>query len=146
MSKVDWSLVSLKDRQKALRELSNIIGAVPNPKLVQSLLQHLLTPSEIVMIGRRVLIAERLLEEKTYTEIRQELKVGFSTIMVVQKWLDQMQQNQELGLKNMKGKKKDLLKVSTAGTLSSSLRLLGLLVDGYYRLTSAPYRKSGPGY
>jgi len=48
----------------------------------------LLTESERIMIGRRIIIAQRLLEDKSYVEIKQELGVGVDTIMRVHKWLE----------------------------------------------------------
>lgn len=50
-------------------------------------LEQLLTPSEIVMISRRLGIAQKLVQGESYLTIRQELGVGLSTIQSVDRWL-----------------------------------------------------------
>ena len=47
----------------------------------------LLSPSETLMLARRIQIAEMLAEEKGYEEIRKKLKVSFQTIAKVYQWL-----------------------------------------------------------
>jgi len=53
----------------------------------KSFISDLLTESEIIMLGRRVLIAKFLLQKMPYPKISRELGVGFDTIYKVQKWL-----------------------------------------------------------
>src|SRR4030042_3243906 len=55
---------------------------------VKKFFKDLLTLSEVVMISRRIQIALLLLEGRSYDEIRKELKVGFSNICQVEKWLN----------------------------------------------------------
>jgi len=47
----------------------------------------LLTPSEALMLARRIQIATMLLDEKGYDEIQKKLKVGVSTIITASRWL-----------------------------------------------------------
>jgi uncharacterized protein YerC len=53
----------------------------------QSFLEGLLTPSEQIMLGRRIWISRLLLEGQTYDEIGARLHVGMSTIRRVELWL-----------------------------------------------------------
>lgn len=50
-------------------------------------LRDLLTPSERIMLGRRLMIARRLLRGDSTNKIAADLKVGRDTIWRVQKWL-----------------------------------------------------------
>jgi uncharacterized protein YerC len=50
-------------------------------------LRDLLTESERIMLGRRLLIARRLLRGDSYDDIESDLRVGRDTIWRVQKWL-----------------------------------------------------------
>lgn len=51
-------------------------------------LYRLLTHSEVVMLGRRLQIAEALIHGYSYQSIRDELKVGFPTIRSIDSWLE----------------------------------------------------------
>lgn len=50
-------------------------------------LRDLLTESERIMLGRRILIARYLLAGITYDEIMREMKVGRDTIARVEQWM-----------------------------------------------------------
>lgn len=58
-------------------------------KRLRDFLTSVLTESEQLMIGRRLLIARMLLEGLPQTEIRYRLKVGPNTTWKVRKWLDE---------------------------------------------------------
>lgn len=77
-----------KERMKYLDMLYTAISSLKSRDEVKSFLRDLLTESERIMIGRRIIIAQRLLEDKSYAEIKQELGVGVDTIMRVHKWLE----------------------------------------------------------
>ncbi len=53
----------------------------------KAFLEGLLTPSEQIMLGRRIWIARLLLDGRTYQEISKKLKVGPNTITKVELWL-----------------------------------------------------------
>ena len=55
---------------------------------VKIFFKDLLTLSEIVMISRRIQVAQLLLEGLTYEDIRKNLKVGIDTIRNVERWLN----------------------------------------------------------
>ncbi len=48
----------------------------------------LLTPSESLMLARRIQIAKQLIEGKTYDEIRNTMKVSYNTINGVEHWMN----------------------------------------------------------
>lgn len=54
-----------------------------------SLLADLLTESEQIMLVRRVAIAKNLIVGKTIHRICQELHVGITTVMSVERWLQE---------------------------------------------------------
>ena len=55
---------------------------------MKAFLKDLLTPSERIMLGRRIIIARLLLSGETYSEITKRMGVGHDTINRVQKWLE----------------------------------------------------------
>ena len=71
-----------------LDTLYTAISSLGSREEVKNFLRDLLTESERVMMGRRIIIAQRLLEEKSYLEIKRELGVGIDTITRVHRWLE----------------------------------------------------------
>lgn len=55
---------------------------------MKAFLKELLTPSERLMLGRRILIARYLLSGYTHAEIGEHLGVGPNTIVKVERWVD----------------------------------------------------------
>lgn len=55
---------------------------------LRCLLAGLFSPDELVMLARRLRVADRLLDGKRHIEIRSELGVGFDVITKVRRWLD----------------------------------------------------------
>ena len=76
------------DKMRYLDTLYTAISSLKSRDEVKRFLRDLLTESERVMIGRRIIVAQRLLEGKSYFEIRQELGVGMDTIIRVHRWLE----------------------------------------------------------
>jgi uncharacterized protein YerC len=64
------SVISLKDRQDVI---DFFVG--------------LLTPSELLMISRRIKIAQEILEGSSYFDIQEKLGVGSLTVAKTEKWL-----------------------------------------------------------
>ena len=64
-------------------------------------LRDLLTESERIMLGRRVLIARYLLTKMTFDDISERLKVGYDTIGRVQRWLDDQFPGYEQAIREM---------------------------------------------
>lgn len=76
-----------RDKIRYLDALYTAMSSFSSKEGIKSFLDDLLTESERVMIGRRVLIAQRLLKDQPYNQIMKEMKVGPDTIMRVHRWL-----------------------------------------------------------
>jgi len=77
-----------KEIIKTLDTLYTAASAVQGREAVKLFLKDLLTPSERIMLGRRIIIARKLLSGASQREIIASLGVGPDTIYRVQKWLD----------------------------------------------------------
>lgn len=81
------------------------------------LLRRLFTESEVVILARRIKVAERLLRGMTFEEIQDDLGVGLSTVRFVHEWLgDDLSKLRSLAdslQKDRAAKKRKSLKKST---------------------------------
>jgi uncharacterized protein YerC len=64
-------------------------------------LRDLLTESERIMLGRRILIAQKLLKGETHRSIETQMGVGKDTVWRVQRWLHDQLPGYELAIKEM---------------------------------------------
>lgn len=87
--RVKYQSLTELERKKFLGELYDMIALLKSREEVKQFFKDLLTLSETVMISRRLQIAMMLLEGFTYRDIRVKLKVGASTIVSVERWLNQ---------------------------------------------------------
>lgn len=87
MSRFDYRSLSGTERNKLFDELSEMLLSLKTKQDMRQFLQRLLTPSEMVMLIRRVHVAKSLIKGKSYDTIREELGVGFSTIQSIDQWL-----------------------------------------------------------
>lgn len=74
-------------RIEVLDALYTAAGTVRGRDAMRLFLRDLLTESERVMLGRRIIIARRLIGGATYDEIAADMKVGHDTVGRVQRWL-----------------------------------------------------------
>ena len=80
-----------KEIMKTLDTLYTTASAIQGREAVKLFLKDLLTPSERIMLGRRIIIARKLISGESHGDIVMSLGVGYDTIARVQKWLsDQM--------------------------------------------------------
>ncbi len=86
--KVKVAKLGEKEVMKTLDTLYTAASAVKGRGAVKLFLKDLLTPSERIMLGRRIIIARLLLSGETYADITRRLGVGHDTIYRVQKWLN----------------------------------------------------------
>lgn len=86
--KVKYHSLSEKEKKKYLGEFYDMVSLLSDRREVKNFFKDLLTLSEVVMISRRIQIAKLLLQGSTYDEIREDLKVGSSTIGQVDRWLN----------------------------------------------------------
>lgn len=76
-------------KQKVLLELCAALVMVKKLQEAAKLLGDLLSDQEIEMVGKRLQIAKLLLNDKTYEEIMEDIKVSAPTIARVNLWLQQ---------------------------------------------------------
>ena len=73
-----------KEVQKIFYQLCLALSEIKNEKEAAQLLRDLISYQEAEMIAKRLKIAEYLLENMSYDEIKKKLKVSFGTIARVQ--------------------------------------------------------------
>lgn len=93
--------LSKTERIATLDALYTAAGTVQGRSAMKLFLRDLLTESERIMLGRRILIARHLLAQKTYTDIAETLHVGMDTIGRVEKWLEDSFPGYEHAIKAM---------------------------------------------
>ena len=86
--KVKYNELTENEKKKYLGQFYSMVALLKNRDEVKEFFKDLLTLSEVVMISRRIEIAKMLLEGYSHLEIRAKMKVGFATIMHVERWLD----------------------------------------------------------
>lgn len=87
MGKVQTKSIDKNERYKIIGDFYEIVTNLRTKNEVIGFFMGLLTPSEALMFARRIQIAQMLLDDKSYEEIRRELKVGLSTVANVSTWL-----------------------------------------------------------
>jgi Trp operon repressor len=89
--KVQMSKLSKQQRIETLDSLYTVASVIRGRDAMKRFLKDLLTPSERIMLGRRIMIARRLISGATQRDIAAEMGVGTDTVWRVEKWLqDQM--------------------------------------------------------
>ena len=74
--KVKPKNLNKKQTIEVLDALYTAAGSVQGRDAMKLFLRDLLTPSERIMLGRRILIAKQLLAGKPYEDIQKDLQVG----------------------------------------------------------------------
>lgn len=87
MSRFNYQKVSPQQQREYIDRLSDIVANLRTKKEAGFFLERLLTDGEVVMLVRRLQIAEMLVGGLTYEQIQRKLKVGKSTILNVDRWL-----------------------------------------------------------
>ena len=86
--KVKYYELTDEEKRKFLGDFYSAVAFLKTREDVKIFFKDLLTLSEITMLSRRIQIAKKLLSNYTHEEIRKELKVGFTTISNVERWLN----------------------------------------------------------
>ena len=79
--------LSEKERIATLDALYTAAGTVRGRTAMKLFLRDLLTESERVMLGRRIIIARLLLQNETSDSIRQRTGAAYNTIERIRRWL-----------------------------------------------------------
>ena len=74
-------------KSKCLDALYAAFGFAEEKNETKSFLNDVLTESEKIMIGRRILVAKKLLAGQSYRDITREMGVGLDTVHKVKRWL-----------------------------------------------------------
>lgn len=88
MAKFNLKQLTSKERIKLLNLLWTSITELKTREEVKNFFKDLLSESEAIMLARRILVAQELLEGKTYEDIMKKYKVGRSTLANVNRWLE----------------------------------------------------------
>lgn len=86
--KVRAKNLSDKHRIEVLDTLYTAAAGVKGRAAMKLFLRDLLTESERIMLGRRIIIARKLIVGETHRSIEVELRVGKDTVWRVQRWLN----------------------------------------------------------
>ena len=81
-------LLNENEKMETLDMLYTASASIKGRSEMKAFLRDLLTPSERIMLGRRIWIARLLLAGHSQIYISKKLKVGPNTIWRVQKWLE----------------------------------------------------------
>lgn len=106
MAKLSKKL-SKEEVAKFFYKLCLAIAETDNPQDAASFLRDLLSFQEAEMIAKRLKIAQLLTEEKTYEEIKKEVKASFGTIARVQEWMKVAGDGFRMVITKTKGKEID---------------------------------------
>ncbi|MEA2007006.1 MAG: YerC/YecD family TrpR-related protein [Patescibacteria group bacterium] len=79
--------VDKRERYRMLDEFFQMVAQIKTKQTAASFFKDLLTPSESLMLVRRIEIAKLLLAGWNYRDISEKLKVGVNTINSVNRWL-----------------------------------------------------------
>ncbi len=88
MARVNIHSISKEERFQIIGEFFDVIAELKGKQDIIDFFIGLLTPSESLMLARRIQIAKLIIEDKNYEEIRLELGVGLRTIQSVHTWLN----------------------------------------------------------
>ncbi|EKD33049.1 MAG: hypothetical protein ACD_76C00099G0008 [uncultured bacterium] len=88
MSRYNPKKVPYKKQDQMLEEFCELFVKIDDKKILKDFLKDLLNRQERLMLIRRFLIASRLFSGLSYKEIKEELRVGMSTISRIEKTLN----------------------------------------------------------
>lgn len=135
----------LKDLTKketiiTLDALYTAASAVRGRDAVKLFLRDLLTPSERIMLGRRIIIARLLMQGATHDEIGERMRVSSATVSRVQRWLKDQLSGFEQAIEGMEQefKKRDEKKLYATNAMYRLKKKYPL----HFLLFSAPKAKS----
>lgn len=105
MAKVKPHDIDKNKKKEAIEDLVNTIEKLKTKNETVNFLFGLLTPSEILMMARRIQIANLLVEDKSYFDIMEELKTSSQNIHRVDRWLNNCDEKTSIWLKKVVKKK-----------------------------------------
>lgn len=100
--KVKPKQLTKEEKIETLDVLYTATSALKGRDAMKLFLRDLLTESERIMLGRRILIARELLSGARYEDIVASMKVGHDTIWRVHHWLSDQAPGYEQAIKEMR--------------------------------------------
>jgi len=82
-----YSKISNDQKGELIQEFSESISVLNNPDEIMCFLVDLLTKQEILMIAKRIKIAKMLINQESYQNIGDVVKVSSGTIAKINQWL-----------------------------------------------------------
>lgn len=79
--------VDQSQRRRMMDDFFEMVSKMKTKQDVANFFKDMLTPSETLMLTRRIEIAKMLLGGSSYADIKKMLKVGDNTINYVNRWL-----------------------------------------------------------
>lgn len=99
--KVRAKELSKENRIAVLDSLYTAASSVKGRDAVKLFLRDLLTESERIMLGRRIMIAQKIMAGIGYNEIADDMHVGKDTVARVHRWLRDQLPGYENAIKEM---------------------------------------------
>lgn len=87
MGKIDYRNLEVAECRSLQKEMEDMVNVLHEPAAIASFLSQFMTMSELVMLGRRIQIAKRLLGGDSQFSICKALHVGLPTVQRVDRWL-----------------------------------------------------------
>jgi len=87
MARYNANRISYPEQDRLLQTFCEVVCRLKSPTKVSNFIKDLLNRQERIMLIRRLLVAELLLDGKTYRDIQKKLHVGPPTIARVDRWL-----------------------------------------------------------
>jgi len=94
--------LSEQEKIETLDALYTAAGTIQGRDTMKLFLRDLLTESERIMLGRRILIARALIDGHSYPDIAETMRVGFDTIRRVDRWLEDQVSGYEKAIQGLK--------------------------------------------
>jgi len=80
VGKINRFTIDIKVENKLKKHLWKALSFSNSPTVAQEFWEKFLTPSEVVILAKRLEVFKKVIEKKPYQSIKDELKVGSTTI------------------------------------------------------------------
>tara|TARA_Y100000310_G_C20212210_1_gene591860 strand:+ start:104 stop:403 length:300 start_codon:yes stop_codon:yes gene_type:complete len=90
MGKIDHRRLTRSQYEALGREFFSTCQSARSVKQLSKFLNGMLTPSERIMIARRIRVAKKVLKKQGQVAIQDQLGVGQSTVDTVERFLEKM--------------------------------------------------------
>lgn len=88
MSRYNINNLSKAEKEELLDKLFEAIKGLKSKQEIVDFFRDLLTDSESVMLARRLQVAQMIMDDKSFHEIREEMGASFDTINSVKRFVE----------------------------------------------------------